>query len=260
MSTFANFLPLAYEQQEPRAQQLNRSSSNVHAVESAVSDAPQVLAAVKINGVQIDGALIDSGMSFSLIASLTLAALPERPLVKQFMHRPPNIVGVGGLSARVRNYVQVSVVILYVEVRHPLIVVDELAYLVVIWADVLMHHRANFELGAPDVVQQKLDQCSVCVVERLPDATPRVIVSSVASTCFDTTLPPHTASRVQGRQPPKVFAVLRGTSAARTCNRSVRCSPLCVRYQGATHVLSVVSVSDKPVDLRAGTQSQQSFL
>ena len=44
------------------------------------------------------------------------------------MHKPPNIVGVGGSSARVLGYVDVSVVISDVEVRHPLIVVDELAY------------------------------------------------------------------------------------------------------------------------------------
>ena len=126
---------------------------------SAGRDAPQVLAAVKLNGVQIGGALIDSGSSFSLIASPTLAALPERPSVEQFMHRPQNIVGVGGSSARVLGYVDVSVVISDVEVRHPLIVADELAYPLLIGTDILRPHRANFELGAPDVVQLKLDQC-----------------------------------------------------------------------------------------------------
>ena len=44
------------------------------------------------------------------------------------MHRRPNIVGVGGSSARVLGYVDVSVVIADVEVRHPLIVLDKLAY------------------------------------------------------------------------------------------------------------------------------------
>ena len=123
------------------------------------------------------------------------------------MHRPPNIVGVGGSSAKVLGYVDVSVVISDVEVRHPLIVVDELAYPLLIGTNVLRPHRANFKFGAPYVVQLKLDMCPVSVVEeRLPDATPRVIVGAVASTLADTTLPPHYAARVQVRLPPKYSA------------------------------------------------------
>ena len=79
MDTFANPLPLTSEQQQPPPQQSNRSSSNIYAVESAGHDAPQVLAAVKLNAVQIEGALIDSSLSFSIIASLTLSAVLVRP-------------------------------------------------------------------------------------------------------------------------------------------------------------------------------------
>ena len=56
MGTFADPLPLTYENQQLSPQQSNRSSRNVHAVESAGRDAPQVLAAVKLKGVQIEGA------------------------------------------------------------------------------------------------------------------------------------------------------------------------------------------------------------
>ena len=53
-----------------------------------------------------------------------MSALPQRPSVEQLMHRRPNIVGVDGLSARVLRYVDVSVVISDIELRHPLIVVN----------------------------------------------------------------------------------------------------------------------------------------
>ena len=86
--------------------------------------------------------------------------------------------------------------------------VDELAYPLLIGTDVLRPHRAIFELGARDVVRLKLDRCSVCIEEPLPDATPRVIVGAVASTLADTTLPPHIASRVQVLLPPKVLGDL----------------------------------------------------
>ena len=78
------------------------------------------------------------------------------------MHRPPTIVGVGFSSARVLGYVDVLVVISDVEVMHPLIVLDELAYPLLIKTDVLRSNRAIYKLGAPDLVRLKLDWCSVC--------------------------------------------------------------------------------------------------
>ena len=245
-----------YEQQQTTIYQSNRSSSNVHAVESAGRDAPQVLAAIKLSGVQIEGALIDSGSSSSIIASSTLSALLERPSVEQFMHRPPNIVGVGGSSAKVLGYVDVAVVIFDVEMRHPLIAVDKLGYPLLIWTDVPRPHRGIFELGSPDVVRLKLDRCSVCIEERLFDATPSVIVGAVASILADTTLPPHTASRVQVCLPSKVLSdshflvePLPHEHATAAC----AALPFVFAIVGAIHVLSVVNMSDKQMYLLAGT-------
>ena len=63
---------------------------------------------------------------------------------------PSNIVGVSGFFARVLNYVDIMVVISDVVLRHKLIVVDKLAYQLLIRTDVLRPHRAIFKLGAPD--------------------------------------------------------------------------------------------------------------
>ena len=143
-----------------------------------------------------------------------------------------------------------------VEVRHPLIVVDELAYPLLIGTDVFRPHRANFELGAPYVVRLKLDRCFVCIKERLPDATLRVIVGAVASTVADKTLPSHTASRVQVRLPSKVlgdshFIVEPVPHELATAACAALLSVCAI--VGATHVLSVVNVSDKQINFRAGT-------
>ena len=257
MCAVANPMPLTYEPQQLPPKQSNRSSSNVYAIESAGRDAPQVIAAVKLNGVLIEGALVDSGSSFSLIASSTLSALLERPSVEQFMHRPPNIVGVGNSSAKVLGYVDVTVVVSDIVVRHPLIVVDELAYPLLIGTNVLRPHRAIFELGAPDVVRLKLDRCSVCVEERLPDATPRVIFKAVASTRADKTLPPHTASGGQVCLPPKVLGDLHFIAYPlphKLATAACTALPSVCAIVGATHVLSVVNMSDKQIYLRAGTR------
>ena len=92
-----------------------------------------------------------------------------------------------------------------VEVRHPLIVVDELAYPILIGMDVLRPHEAITMTGASDVVRLQLDSCPVCIKERTSVTTQREVVGAVASIFADTTLPPHAASRVQVRLPPKVL-------------------------------------------------------
>ena len=148
------------------------------------------------------------------------------------MHKPPNIVGVGSSSDRVLRYVDVSVVISDVEVRNPLIVVDELAYPLLIGTDVLRPHRAIFELGALYVVRLKLDRFSVCVDQRLPDSTPRVIVGAVAlNPCRHDVAPTHREPCTSSPTPQSTrrLAFSRGASATRTCNRIVRRSPLGVR-------------------------------
>ena len=90
------------------------------------------------------------------------------------MHRPPNIVGVGGSSARVLGYVEVSVVISDVEIGHLLIVIDKLAYPLLNGTNVLRLHHEIFQLNAFYVVRLKLGRCSVCVENRLIDSTPSV--------------------------------------------------------------------------------------
>ena len=134
--------------------------------------------------------------------------------------------------------------------------VKELANPLLIGTDVLRPHRSIFKLGVSDLLRLKLDQCSVCVENRFTDATPHVIVKVVVSILADTTLPPHTVSRVQVRLPSKVlgnshFVVepLPHELATAAC----AALPLVCAIVGATHVLSVVNVSDKQINLRACT-------
>ena len=87
------------------------------------------------------------------ITTTTLSKLPKRSSVEQFLHRPSNIVGVGNASVRVLGYVDATIVIAGVEVRHPLIVVDKLAYPTLIWINVLRPHEAITVTGAFYVVR-----------------------------------------------------------------------------------------------------------
>ena len=119
-----------------------------------------------------------------------------------------------------------------------------------------MPHRAIFKLGDPDVVRLILNRCAVCIDERLPDATSRVIVGAIASTLADTTLRPHTASRVQVRLPYKILSdshFLVELLPHELVTAACAALPSVCAIVSATHVLCVVNVLDQPVELRAGT-------
>ena len=64
-----------------------------------------------------------------MVPMSTLRALPNFPTVENFKSAPPNIVGLGGASVAVHGYIDASLVIAGSHVQHPLIVVNDLAFL-----------------------------------------------------------------------------------------------------------------------------------
>ena len=115
---------------------------SANAVKSAGSGATQLFAYAVIDGVQIREALADSGSSFSMLSSTLYARLPSKPAIHLFKNSAPDIVGVGGASAKVRGYVDVPLQIVGVEIAHPLLVVQNLAFPLLIGADILRPHAA----------------------------------------------------------------------------------------------------------------------
>ena len=91
----------------------------------------------------------------------------------------------------------------------------------------------------------------------MPVILKRKVVGAVASIITDTTLFPHTAYRVQVRLLTKVLAeshfLVEPLSHEHVTAACAALQSVCA-IVGATHVLSVVNVSDKPFDLRASTQ------
>ena len=107
---------------------------------------------VKDNGALIEGLLVDSDSLLSLVMTTTLSKLQKRTSIEQFLHRRSNIVGVGNASVRVLGYVDTTIDIAGVEVRHPFIVVDKHAYPTLIGMDLLRPHKAITVTGAYYVV------------------------------------------------------------------------------------------------------------
>ena len=123
----------------------------------------QLLVPVGLNGALVNGTLIDSGSSLSMVSATVLAALQVPPSIEQFTSRAPKIVNIGGSPLHVLSYVIAAVVVSDVEVRHPLVVFDKLVYPMLIKMEVLRPHSAIAVAGTSDVDRLQLDRCPVCI-------------------------------------------------------------------------------------------------
>ena len=254
-------LPLTYDSRAGAAafptRSGNHSSSNVGAVRSAGKSATQLFTDVFLAGVLVRCALIDTGATFSMLPSSTLAALSPMPAIESFGSSPPNIVGVGGARATVLGYVDVPLSINGIVVRHPLVVVESLPFAVLVGMDILRPHRAVVSVGEPEAVRFEASTCNVCLEHRAP-AIPvaQNLTSMVATVLDDTVLARNSASIVKVRLPSalltsQIFAVeplsslqLSSVSAA---------LPSVISIVGATQSIVLVNPTSASVNLQSGT-------
>ena len=131
---------------------------------SAGTGAPQLFSGTVIDKVQIYDALVDTFSAFSIMISSLYVRLPSRPSINSFKNSAPDIIEVGGASAEVRGYIDVFLQIAGIEVAHPLLVVSELLFAMLIGMDVFRPSAASF---------------SVC------DSTSLQLLNSVCPFCFD---------------------------------------------------------------------------
>ena len=140
-----------------------------------------------------------------MVSSSTLAALPVDTSVNSFTSRPPNIIEFGDSPLQVLGYVDAAVVVSDVEVRHPLVVVSELAFQLMIGIDILRPYRTSCGCGTPDFLRFNVDRCSMYLKERVPITPHRDVAARIVSVFFDTTLPLHAESRNPVHLPPTML-------------------------------------------------------
>ena len=110
---------------------------------SAGTGTPQLFTEAVIDGVLIRDALVDTCSAFSMVSIALHDRLPSRPSINSFKNSAPDIVKVGGASAEVRGYIDVPLQIAGIEVAHPLQVVTNLSFSLLIKMDVLQPHAAK---------------------------------------------------------------------------------------------------------------------
>ena len=140
-----------------------------------------------------------------MIPMRTLHSMNNPPPIENFITSPPRIVGVGGASATVRGYIDSPLIIARTQVRHPLIVVEDLSFPLLIGMEILGHHDAQLGVGASSSIRLDVERCRVCDEERSA-ATHLRSIPTVAVVCEDINLQPCAASRVAVRLPPAVLS------------------------------------------------------
>ena len=160
-----------------------------------------MLVPVRLNDALVEGTLINSGSSLSMVLASTLAALPVPSSIEPFTSRAPNIVDMFGSALQVLGYVVAAVAVFDVEVAHRLVVISELAFPLLISINILKPHCTIIELGPPDVVRLGNDRYSECVEKAKSFTLNHDVAAAVVSVLSDTTLHRHAASREQVHLP-----------------------------------------------------------
>ena len=122
------------------------SSSTSNAVASAGKGAAHVFAPASIAVLRITDELLDTGLAFSMLNSAMYARLRDAPVIQPYTRAAPDVVGVGGPSGEILGYVDVHVEVAGVTVNYPLLVVEGLAFHLLIGTDIFRSHGSVFTL------------------------------------------------------------------------------------------------------------------
>ena len=133
---------------------------------SAGIGAPQLFASAEIDKVRIEDALIDTGSAFSMMSSEMYSRLALRPPIHPFEEFAPDIIVVGGASAPVRGYVDIPLRLAGIEVAHPLLVIENLSFALLIGTDILCPHAAYLSMAGASSLQLRARVCEICLEQR----------------------------------------------------------------------------------------------
>lgn len=114
-----------------------------NAVASPAKSTPQLFTEAVICGVLITDLLLDTGSACSMLITAMYGRLPSVLAIQPFTGAAPDIVNVGGAIAEVHGYVDAHVELDGTAVGHPLLVVDGLAFALLIRINNLCPHGST---------------------------------------------------------------------------------------------------------------------
>ena len=250
-------------QSQPPRQSLpqNRSQSSYsnpkssNAVASAGSGASQFFSHAEIDSIRVSDALVDTGSSFSMMSASLYERLPSKPRVYSFAKAAPDIVGVGGASAAVKGYIDVPLRVADAEIAHPLLVVENLSFSLLIGMDILDPHAAKISLGGTREVQFGARVCDVCLEPRVPAKHEFITAPAVACTIEPLSIAANSAVIVRvalpksARNSSSVVIEPLNSSAVNVGCAALPC--VCAPLDGCCRV-AVVNPSPRSIEIPSG--------
>ena len=94
-----------------------------------------------------------------MLSSALYARLRDAPTIQPLTRAAPDVIGVGGASVEIRGYVDAPIEIAGVTVQRLLLVVEGLAFPLLIGTDILRAHRAVFTLDETAPVRFRDREC-----------------------------------------------------------------------------------------------------
>ena len=187
-----------------------------------------------------------------MLSSTLYARLPSKPAIHLFKNSAPEIVGVGGASAEVRGYVDVPLQIAGVEVAHPLLVVQNLGFPLLVGADILRPHAAALLFGSATPVKLNARVCDVCLEQREDSEDKFQCATAIAFTAEAATVAPNSALLVCVRVPSAVqdaSTIAVEPLYSSTVNFSCVALPaVCTPIDGKCKI-AIVNPSSKPIEI-----------
>ena len=177
------------------------SPSTSNAVASAGRGASHVFTAAVIGGVRIADALVDTGSAFSMLSTAMYSRLPSAPAIQPFSGAAPDVIGVGAASAEILGYVDAPVELAGTAVYHPLLVVEGLAFSLLIGTDILRPHGAMLTLDESAPLRLRTRVCDVCREQRTNPPAESSSAPLTACAATRAVIEPCTAAFIRVRVP-----------------------------------------------------------
>ena len=123
--------------QECKIDKRSSKSSSSNSVASAGNGAPQVFVEAVLKGTLLRGVVIDTGSAFLIVRAVTYDRFERKPRIQPFVGSTPDIIGVRDARPEVKGYVDVPLRLADVDVIHPLLVVSNLVFMLLVSTDIL---------------------------------------------------------------------------------------------------------------------------
>ena len=118
-----------------------------------------------MGGLRIAETLVNTNSAFSMFSTAMYSCLASAPAVQPYLGAAPDVIGVDGASAEIRGYVDAAVKFANTAVCYPLLV-EGLAFSLVIGTDILRPHGAMLTLDECVSLQLRTRVCDMCREQR----------------------------------------------------------------------------------------------